>query len=99
MEKQVIAENKVVDVRKQEIIKKTAAYARETLEGEGSGHDWWHVYRVWKLAKHIAEYENADSFVVELAALLQSGDETELLEIFEHAKQARDRYVDGIAQS
>ncbi|MCU7837763.1 MAG: prephenate dehydrogenase/arogenate dehydrogenase family protein [Candidatus Thiodiazotropha sp. (ex Troendleina suluensis)] len=32
----------------------------------------------------------------ELAALLQSGDEEGLLEVFERAKQARDRYVDGI---
>ncbi|PVV27665.1 MAG: prephenate dehydrogenase [gamma proteobacterium symbiont of Ctena orbiculata] len=34
----------------------------------------------------------------ELAGLLQSGDETGLLEMFEHAKQARDRYVDGVDQ-
>jgi prephenate dehydrogenase len=32
----------------------------------------------------------------ELAALLQAGDERGLLEIFERAKQARDRYVDGV---
>ncbi|MCU7816813.1 MAG: prephenate dehydrogenase/arogenate dehydrogenase family protein [Candidatus Thiodiazotropha sp. (ex Lucinoma kastoroae)] len=32
----------------------------------------------------------------ELAALLQSGDEEGLLEVFERAKQARDRYVDGV---
>ncbi|MES9968677.1 MAG: prephenate dehydrogenase/arogenate dehydrogenase family protein [Candidatus Thiodiazotropha sp.] len=32
----------------------------------------------------------------ELAALLQNGDEKGLLEMFENAKQARDRYVDGI---
>jgi prephenate dehydrogenase len=32
----------------------------------------------------------------ELAALLQNSDEKGLLEIFERAKQARDRYVDGV---
>lgn len=52
------------------IIQKTANYARETLEGEESGHDWWHVYRVWKMAKHIGKTENVDMFVVEIAALL-----------------------------
>jgi uncharacterized protein len=57
-------------MNKQEIIEKTAQYARETLEGEGSGHDWWHVYRVWKMAQHIGQKEEADMFVVELAALL-----------------------------
>lgn len=39
--------------------------------GEGSGHDWWHVYRVWQLAKTIADKEqDADRFTVELGALL-----------------------------
>lgn len=38
--------------------------------GEGSGHDWWHVYRVWKNAIHIGKQESVDIFVVELAALL-----------------------------
>jgi len=38
--------------------------------GEGSGHDWWHVYRVWKNAIHIGKQESVDLFVVELAALL-----------------------------
>lgn len=55
---------------KKEVIKQTADYARRTLEGEGSGHDWLHVYRVWKNAVHIGRNENADLYVVELAALL-----------------------------
>ncbi|MEK7526219.1 MAG: HD domain-containing protein [Patescibacteria group bacterium] len=55
---------------KQEIIEKTRKYVEETLSGEGSGHDWWHVYRVWKTAQTIGEMEKADMFVVELAALL-----------------------------
>lgn len=35
---------------------------------EGS-HDWWHVWRVWQMAKRIAEAEQADLYLVELAAL------------------------------
>lgn len=57
-------------MNKEEIILKTVEYAKSKLSGEGTGHDWWHVYRVWKNAKHIAEEEKADSFIVELAALL-----------------------------
>lgn len=57
-------------MNKEEIIKKTAKYIKEKLEGEGSGHDWWHVYRVWQMAKHLAKKEKADLFTVELAALL-----------------------------
>ncbi len=55
---------------REHIIRKTAEFARETLSGDGSGHDWWHVYRVWKTAVKIAQQEQADLFVVELAALL-----------------------------
>ena len=55
---------------KQEVISKTEEYVKSKLLGESSGHDWWHVYRVWKLAKEITEKEKADLFIVELAALL-----------------------------
>ncbi len=40
------------------------------FEGEGSGHDWWHIYRVTETAKSIALKENANLYLVELAALL-----------------------------
>ncbi len=53
-----------------EIVNKTEEYVKETLAGESSGHDWWHVYRVWKMAKHIGKKENAGMFVIEIAALL-----------------------------
>jgi len=55
---------------KEQIIQQTAEYIKTRQSGEGSGHDWWHVYRVWKNAVHIAAFEQADLFVVELAALL-----------------------------
>ena len=54
----------------QEIIDKTKNYVKNKFEGEGSGHDWWHIYRVWKTAIYIAKEEKADLFIVELAALL-----------------------------
>jgi uncharacterized protein len=52
------------------IIAATAEYVKAKLSGEGSGHDWFHVERVWKNAVRIGATENADMFVVELAALL-----------------------------
>ncbi len=55
---------------KKQIILKTADYVKEKLGGEGSGHDWWHIYRVWETAVKIAAWEKADRFIVELAALL-----------------------------
>lgn len=57
-------------MNKKQIIEKTAKYIEKKLSGEGSGHDWWHIYRVWALAKEIGKKEKGDLFVVELAALL-----------------------------
>lgn len=54
-----------------EIIQKTAEFVRNKFEMDNSGHDWWHMYRVWQLAKTIAKSErDADPFIVGLAALL-----------------------------
>lgn len=55
---------------KRTIIQKTADHVKEKMTGDTSGHDWWHVYRVWKTAIHIGKKEKADLFIVELAALL-----------------------------
>ena len=58
-------------ISKEATIKKTEDYVKKTLEGESSGHDWWHAYRVWKMTVKIAKEEkNSDLFVVQLAALL-----------------------------
>jgi uncharacterized protein len=40
------------------------------MQGESSGHDWWHIYRVWQTSLYIAARENVDSDIVQLAALL-----------------------------
>jgi len=54
------------------IVEKTLEFVKERLEGEVSGHDFWHSYRVWKLALRIAKEEgnNVDLLVIQLAALL-----------------------------
>jgi uncharacterized protein len=55
----------------QELVSKTADFIKKKFEKEGTGHDWWHLYRVWQLSKHIASSEkDADMLIVELAALL-----------------------------
>jgi uncharacterized protein len=57
------------------IIQKTADHVKQKLSGEGTGHDWFHVYRVWKNSVHIGKIEGADMFVVEMAALLHDLDD------------------------
>lgn len=53
------------------IIEKTIEFVKHTLSDAEGGHDWWHIYRVWNIAKKIAMHEEGiDLFVVELASLL-----------------------------
>ena len=52
------------------VVARTLAFVREQLQGEASGHDWWHVHRVWRSAVAIGTEEGADLYVVQLAALL-----------------------------
>jgi uncharacterized protein len=52
------------------LIDRTAEFVKTKLFGEGSGHDWWHIYRVYKSAINIAKTETVDLFVVSVAALL-----------------------------
>ena len=54
----------------QKIIDQTVKFAKETLANAEGGHDWWHIYRVWQLAKKIATQEKTNLLVVELGALL-----------------------------
>lgn len=57
-------------MKKDQIVKKTAKYIKKTFTNTHSGHDWWHMWRVWQNAKHIGKTEKADMFVVEMGALL-----------------------------
>lgn len=71
------------------IIQNTIQFVKEKLEGAEAGHDWFHIERVWKLSKKIAQAEDCNLEVVELSALLHDiadpkfhkGDETVALKI------------------
>ncbi len=54
----------------QQLINSTIAFVKQTLANAEGGHDWWHIYRVWQLAKNIAATEDVELLVVELGALL-----------------------------
>lgn len=53
-----------------QIIQQTITYVKQELQNAEGGHDWWHIERVWKLSKQIAQTENVDMQIVELGALL-----------------------------
>ncbi|MHA2176565.1 MAG: HD domain-containing protein [Candidatus Hodarchaeales archaeon] len=58
-----------------QIIQKTLEFVKTATDGESSGHDWFHAYRVWKNALLIAEGEDVNLLVVQLAALLHDIDD------------------------
>jgi uncharacterized protein len=61
-----------------DLIQSTIEHVRTTLKDDCSGHDWWHIHRVWTNAITICRHEHADRFVVELAALLHDLDDWKL---------------------
>lgn len=54
----------------QDIISKTIAFVKTTLANAESGHDWFHIERVYNNTLLINSIEKANSLVVALAALL-----------------------------
>lgn len=90
----------------QNLIKTTIAFVNEKLEGAEAGHDWFHIERVWKLSKKIADSETCNLQVVELAALLHDiadpkfhdGDETLALKISNEFLQSQNVSADIIEQ-
>lgn len=51
---------------------------RNFFEHDTTGHDWWHVYRVTRLALHIGKCEGANIGLVEPAALTHDTDDWKL---------------------
>ncbi len=76
-------------MEKEIILKETEDFVKSVLEGDSSGHDWWHIYRVRKLALMIGKSEGADLFLVELAALLHDVDDWKLAENEDDGQKAR----------
>ena len=66
------------------LIERVAAQIRRRFVGESSGHDWYHIQRVWKLTQQVAAQEGAKREIAELGALVHdiadwkfcAGDET-----------------------
>lgn len=89
------------------LIENTVEFVKEKLKGAEAGHDWYHIERVWKLSKKIAETEDCNLEVVELAALLHdiadpkfhNGDETVALKVsrgFLESQNAAEDVIENI---
>ena len=53
-----------------DLVPDTVNFVKQQLANAEGGHDWWHIYRVWRMARRIGAEEGVDMLVVELAALL-----------------------------
>jgi len=58
-----------------EIIQSTEEFIAREFASEGSGHDWFHVDRVRRLALRMGKTEGCDLFITEMAALLHDLDD------------------------
>jgi nickel-dependent lactate racemase/HD superfamily phosphodiesterase len=54
----------------QNFIQEAFDFVQHHLGSDISGHDWFHAWRVWRLAQRIAEKEGGNLFVIQLAAIL-----------------------------
>ncbi|CAM4238928.1 phosphohydrolase [Bacillus manliponensis] len=51
-------------------IQETILFVKNILQNDASGHDWYHIERVHKLAVALNEKERGKRFIIEMAALL-----------------------------
>ena len=62
-----------------DIVENIIKYVEKYFENDTSGHDFYHTLRVYKLAKQIAEKENADIELTSIIALLHDVDDCKLV--------------------
>lgn len=75
------------------LVEKTAQYVRLKLLNEPTGHDWYHVERVWRLAKELQAEGGGNLEVIELAALLHElGDD----QVFEFSDSKGNLVLNGM---
>lgn len=67
-----------LNIEQGQVIHDAMVYLKNNYSGEWTGHDYWHMIRVYQMASELAEKENADLFVVQLAALLHDVDDKKL---------------------
>lgn len=76
-------------MKKDILLKETEDFVKSVLEGDSSGHDWWHIHRVRNLALKIGKSVKADLFIVELAALLHDIDDWKLTASADEGQKAQ----------
>lgn len=57
-------------MHKEEIINIVKKYVKNICKDDSTGHDWWHIKRVYNNAMLINQKENANEFVITLIVLM-----------------------------
>ena len=61
---------KMESVKIVNILNKVMQYVKQVTISEDTGHDWWHIKRVYDLSIRINERERKNDFIVKMIALL-----------------------------
>jgi uncharacterized protein len=67
-----------MEMNERKIVQRTEEFIASKFGSEGSGHDWFHIDRVRKMAIKIGLAEGCNLFIVEMAALLHDLDDWKL---------------------
>ena len=57
-------------IGKKEIINIIKEFVKKSCQNDSTGHDWWHIQRVYKNAMLINKKENADEFIITIIVLM-----------------------------
>lgn len=69
------------------MIQQTETYVKDILAHDASGHDWFHIERVRKIALHLQQEEGGDPVIIEMAALLHDVADEKLINSEEEGLQ------------
>lgn len=83
----------MISPKEQDILAAAEKWVSKKLADEASGHDWWHIVRVRNTAVTIAQKENADLFICQLAALLHDMTDEKLNEDMVKAEKDLDDWL------
>lgn len=79
-----------------EIIQKTADFIASEFASDGSGHDWFHIDRVRKMALRIGRAEESELFITEMAALLHDLDDWKIKENASHFPEKAKKWLSDL---
>lgn len=65
-------------ISEQKYISQTKKFVEKWMTHEFSGHDFYHVMRVYETALYLAKDEDVDEFIIQMAALLHDVDDPKL---------------------